>query len=188
MDCGCRASVSVRSVRVAESHRGASRPFVCVRLNPGLSSHRLIPVQRLLASLLAGALVAAPGALSSLHVHEYAGHDHPTHHHGPASHEHGDHTSPLDQPDPDHDITPDRQEAPTARVESCDPGGHAVAVKMGSAQLPHLHFDFAEGAGPTRVAPPAPLQTPVGITDVRVHGPPFDPRIPSRAPPLPHRV
>jgi hypothetical protein len=32
----------------------------------------------------------------------------------------------------------------------------------------------------------APVHSAVAVTEVRVHGPPFDPRIPSRAPPLTH--
>lgn len=156
-------------------------------LTPRCSSHRLINVRRVLASFLVAALVAAPGVVSSLHVHEYTGHDHPTHHHGPASHEHGPHHSPLTEPDHDHDATFDSHGTAAVSAESCDPGRHAVAVKMGCAQPPQLHLDLAERPGPTIAVPTIALRSAVGITDVRVHGPPFDPRIPSRAPPLtPH--
>jgi hypothetical protein len=58
---------------------------------------------------------------------------------------------------------------------------------MGCAQVPQLHVDIAELPGPTVLVPAAPVQPVASVTDVRVHGPPFDPRIPSRAPPLtPH--
>ena len=125
--------------------------------------------------------------VSFLHVHEYIGHDHPTHHHAPASHEHGHELSPATETDLDHVSTFDSHGAPTARAESCDPGRHGVAVKMSCAKLPQLHLDLAELPGPTIVVPAVPVRSAVGITDVRVHGPPFDPRIPSRAPPLtPH--
>ena len=147
------------------------------------SSHRLVSVRRTLASLLVTALVAAPGVLSSLHVHEYIGHDHETHHHGPASHEHGHQPSPLNAPDLDHLPVFDCHSPPTARAESCDPGRHVVAVKMTCGQLPQLHLHFAELPGPDVVVPAAPVRPAVGVTDVRVHGPPFDPRVPSRAPP-----
>ena len=144
-------------------------------------------VERILASLLVAALVAVPGVVSSLHVHEYTGHDHPTHHHGPASHEHGHHDSSLTELDRDHDDTLNDHDAPAVRAESCDPGRHAVAVKMSGAQPPQLHLDLAELPGPTVAAPTVSLKSAIGITDVRVHGPPpFDPRIPSRAPPLTH--
>jgi hypothetical protein len=171
--CWYRAAASVRRI--------AASPC---RLTLHGSSHSLVSVRRTLASLLVAALVAAPGVLSSLHVHEYTDHDHETHHHGPASHEHGHEPSPLNAPDLDHLPVFDGHSAATARAESCDPGRHVVAVKMSCGQLPRLHLHFAELPGPDVAVPAAPVRSAVGMTDVRVHGPPFDPRVPSRAPPL----
>jgi hypothetical protein len=57
-------------------------------------------------------------------------------------------------------------------------------VTMGCAPLPQLHLAIAELPSPTVVVPAAPVQSVAPVTDVRVHGPPFDSRIPARAPPL----
>jgi hypothetical protein len=120
---------------------------------------------------------------SSMHVHEYAAHDHPDHHHGPASHEHKhsvlaeqDHHSPADD---DHQAL---------LAESCDPGRHAIATTLGWAQVPQAHVDLGELPGPTIIAPAAPIRSATPVIDVRVHGPPFDARIPARAPPLTPRL
>ena len=137
-------------------------------------------MRRLAALVLAHALVASSAMGSSLHVHEYVGHDHPDHHHGPASHEHH-HAALADQwhhaPEVDEDH-------PALRAEPCDPGRHAVAVTMGCAHVPQMHVDLADVPGPAIVVPPAPIRSATPVTDVRVHGPPFDLGIPSRAPPL----
>jgi hypothetical protein len=58
---------------------------------------------------------------------------------------------------------------------------------MGCAQVTPSHVVIAELPGPTVLVPAALVRSVAPVTDVRVHGPPFDPRIPSRAPPLtPH--
>jgi hypothetical protein len=139
---------------------------------------RLLVVRRLVGLLLAHSLVVSSAMASSMHVHEYAEHDHPDHHHGPASHEHKvsvpaerDHQSPTDH---DH---------PAFEAESCDAGRHAVAVSLGGAQVPQAHVDLGELPGPTIVAPAASIRSAIPVVDVRVHGPPFDARIPARAPP-----
>ena len=137
-------------------------------------------MRRLVACALVQALVISTAVGASLHVHEYLGHDHPEHHHGPASHEHH-HAAIAD--DDHHDETEDHS-LPALQADSCDPGQHAVAVTMGCAQVPPLHVDIAELPGPTVLVPAAPVQSVAPVTDVRAHGPPFDPRIPSRAPPL----
>jgi hypothetical protein len=116
---------------------------------------------------------------ASLHVHEYLGHDHPEHHHGPASHEH--HQAIAD--DDHHEETEDHG-LPAFQADSCDPGHHAVAVTMGCAQVSQLQIAIAELPSPTVVVPAAPVQSVVPVRDVRVHGPPFDSRIPARAPPI----
>jgi hypothetical protein len=70
------------------------------------------------------------------------------------------------------------------QADSCDPGRHAVGVSMGCAYVPQVHVDVAERPGPPTARPSASIRPVVPVTDVRVHGPPFDPRIPSRAPPV----
>ena len=137
-------------------------------------------MRRLLAFVLIQALAVSTAVAASLHVHEYAGHDHPEHHHGPASHEH--HQAAIADDD-HHDETQDH-DLPVFQTDSCDPGHHAVAVRMGCAQVPQLHMAMAELPSPTVVVPAEPVQSVTPVTDVRVHGPPFDSRIPARAPPF----
>jgi hypothetical protein len=139
-------------------------------------------VRRLVAFVLMQALVVSTATVSSLHVHEYFGHDHPEHHHGPASHEHHD----PDLPDSDHHVASVAEGQAEIEPEPCDPGRHAVAVTLGCAHVPQIHIEIAEVAGPTVVAPIAPIGSATPITDLRVHGPPSHVRIPSRAPPLTH--
>ena len=138
-------------------------------------------MRRLVAFGLIQAMVVSAAAASSLHVHEYAGHNHPEHHHGPASHEHGhQHHAP---PDPDHHVEGVHEDHPEMEGEPCDPGRHAVAVTLGCTDITQVHIEIAELAGPTVIAPTALVRSAGPITDVRAHGPPFD-RTPSRAPPL----
>ena len=140
-------------------------------------------MRRLVAFLLAQALVVSTSAASPLHVHEYVGHDHPAHHHGPAAHEHHD-LAPADQ---DHHPDTGDEDHLVWQADPCEPGRHAVAVSMGCACIIQAHIDLAELPGPTIVVASAPIRSAVPFTDVRVHGPPFDPRTPSRAPPFtPH--
>ena len=141
-------------------------------------------MHRLVALVLAQALVVSSAMASSLHVHEYLGHDHPDHQHGPANHEH-DHPAVAER---DHHSSAEHDDDhPTVGAESCDPGRHAVTVTMGCAEVPRVHVDIAELPGPTILASASPIRLASMLTDVRVHGPPpFDPRIPSRAPPLTH--
>ena len=113
-------------------------------------------MHRLVALVLAQALVVSSAMASSLHVHEYLGHDHPDHHHGPANHKH-DHPAVADR---DHHSTAAHDDDhPTVGGESCDPGRHAVAVTMGCAQVPQVHVDIAELPGPTIAAPTAPIRS-----------------------------
>jgi hypothetical protein len=146
---------------------------------------RLIAVRRLVGLLLAHSLAVSSAMASSMHVHEYAEHDHLDHHHGPASHEHErsaladqDHHSPPEEDD-DH---------PALEAQSCDPGRHAVAVTLGCVRVPQAQVDLGELPGPTFIAPPAPIRSATPVIEVRVHGPPFDVRIPARAPPLTPRL
>jgi hypothetical protein len=140
-------------------------------------------VRRLVAVVLAQALVASSAVGSSLHVHEYLGHDHPDHHHGPAAHDH-EHSTFVEL---DHHSAALEDHELAVRAESCDPGRHAVSVSMACASVTQVHVDLAEQLGPRTVVPSVPIRSAIPITDVRVHGPPFDARIPSRAPPaIPH--
>ena len=145
---------------------------------------RLFAVRRLLAFALIQALVASTASGASLHVHEYAGHDHPEHQHGPASHEH----HPAAVTENDHHAETEDHGLPAFQADSCDPGHHAVAVTIGGAQVPQLHLAIAVLPSPTLVVPAAPVQSVAPVTDVRVHGPPFDSRLPARAPPLTPQV
>ena len=130
-------------------------------------------MRRMLASLVGLALMAAPGAVSPFHIHAYTEHDHPEHHHGPALHEHH-HPQATLQHDGDHD---------PLRLESCDPGQHAVSLVMACASPPHLPIVVAERADPSRVEPSVTPTLNRLIVDIRVHGPPARGRIPPRAPP-----
>jgi len=136
-----------------------------------------------MAFVLAQALVVSSAAGSSLHVHEYLEHDHPDHHHGPATHDHEESTFV----DLDHHSAAPGDHDLAVEADACDPGRHAVSVSMACASVTQVHVDLAELPGPRIVAPTVPIQSAIAITDVRVHGPPFDARIPSRAPPVnPH--
>jgi hypothetical protein len=141
-------------------------------------------VRRFVGFLLVLAVVVSSTSMaSSLHIHEYVGHDHPDHHHGPAAH---DHDYPA-TPDGDHDAEPGDDDHASLRANPCNPGRHAVGVSIGCACILQAHVDLAELPGPTIIVQSAPVRSAVPFTDVRVHGPPFDPRIPARAPPLtPH--
>lgn len=138
-------------------------------------------MRRLVAFLLAQSLIASTSVASSLHVHEYVGHDHPDHHHGPAVH---DHPGTADR---DHHGHADDEAHPAWEADPCGPGRHAVAVSIGCASVPPMNVDLAELPGPTLAVPSSPIRSAVPFTDVRVHGPPFDARTASRAPPVaPH--
>jgi hypothetical protein len=140
-------------------------------------------VRRSLAALLIVALVAVPAAVATLHTHDYAEHDHPEHHHGPSSHEHGHPQLSALAAAADHAVA-DVTDPPVARLESCDPGGHVAAVTFNCAPAPQLHLTLAEVSTTSRGLPVLRLSAAVGLTDVRVHGPPGEARIPARAPPL----
>ena len=153
-----------------------------VRIVGILGRSRLISVRRLVGLLLAHSLVVSSAMASSMHVHEYADHDHPEHHHGLASHEH-EHPGLAEQ---DHH-SPADDDLPAFQAESCAPGRHAVAATLGCAQVPQAHLDLGELPGPTFIGSAAQIRSATPVVDVRVHGPPGDSRVPARAPPLtPH--
>ena len=129
--------------------------------------------------MLAHALVVSATA-SSLHVHEYVGHDHPNHHHGPSIHGH-EHPP---APEVDHHAGEKDDHGQVIEPESCDPGRHTVSVGVAAAFVRHVEMDFVEGPGPVIVMPGAPGRSAMPVTDLRAHGPPAHVLIPSRAPPL----
>ncbi|HET7695078.1 MAG TPA: hypothetical protein VFK57_05165 [Vicinamibacterales bacterium] len=133
-------------------------------------------MRRLIAMVLAAALVTATAAAASLHVHEYAGHDHPEHHHGLAAHRHAAAAPPhADRRLDDH--------GPHFEAISCDAGRHAVTARTVCASVPSVEVAVAELPGPALAVPAAPARSALPITDVRVHGPPAPGRLPARAPP-----
>jgi hypothetical protein len=141
---------------------------------PGIDLLHTVPytrlVQRSVAMLLAVMLVLAPGQLLALHVHVYADHDHPEHHHGPAVHEHRD--------------LPRDSEDGRAYVEACDAGAHVVSCMLTCITASPPHLDADTSALVWELAAPVSSRFANDLDDVRVHGPP--PRAPSspRAPPL----
>jgi hypothetical protein len=136
-------------------------------------------VRRLATLALAHALVVSSFGVSPLHMHEYVGHDHPDHHHGPAIHGHTHAATGAH-----HGGLTEEHHRPALQADRCDAGKHAVTVAMGGAFVVQLHLDTAELPGPTIAIVPAPAQSTAPVTDVRVHGPPHEIRLPSRAPPL----
>lgn len=138
-------------------------------------------MRRLVAIVLALTLAEFSTAASP-HVHVYLGHDHPDHHHGPATHEH-------ERVLRDHAHSGEAAaRIPAARPESCNPGRHAVGARAGVVSVACQQIDGAVLPGPA-VGDPSPAMTSaLPVTDVRVHGPPNGVRLPSRAPPVAARA
>jgi hypothetical protein len=132
--------------------------------------HTLGMVHRFGTILLGLVLASTSGQVSALHIHAYTDHDHPEHHHGPASHEH-------------HRSAPD-QDVDGPHLESCDPAQHALSLTMGCAPLQQVPVLDAESASPSTLEPLIPIRAVHDLTDVRVHGPPPRTHAPPRAPPL----
>jgi hypothetical protein len=127
-------------------------------------------VRRLVAILLGLILASTVGQVSALHIHAYADHDHPEHQHGLATHEHNPSASHHDDDG--------------LRLESCDPGQHAVPLVMDRTPLPQVQSIQIECPTPISVEPLLPLRSVSDVTEVRVHGPPPRTQAPPRAPPL----
>ena len=149
------------------------------RLPPTLTraapDHRLDDVfaSRLLAVITLAALATSP--LVGTHVHRYADHDHPEHHHGPAVHSHERHG--------------DHQPAATtasSRLAPCAPAAHEVALQTacGTAAVDRLGMPavLEDRTGPSGCR----SRMLIRLTDVRVHGPPPRTRTSPRAPPVVH--
>jgi hypothetical protein len=126
-------------------------------------------VRRLTAVLLGLALTAGGGSFSGLHVHQYTGHDHPEHHHGLAAHE--------------HDVLPAHGPESGVRLETCDPGQHAIRFAFVSAAPPQAQALVADRATPATATPDPPVRRALDVLDVRVHGPPSHGQASPRAPP-----
>lgn len=127
-------------------------------------------VRRLVAILLGLAVVSSAGLMPATHIHRYADHDHPEHHHGPAIHEHR-----RAQALPNDGLP---------QWTTCDPGQHAVSLTVGCAAVPLTQIVEAESSSATVLPSLVRLQPARELTDVRVHGPPPRTQAPPRAPPL----
>lgn len=137
----------------------------------------------MLAALVALAMLSTSGSAALQHVHAYLDHDHADHHHGPASHGHSTpaHVHAPDSHAPDLPVPDD-----AARVESCDPGEHAVPVVF-TYVAPHPDHVPASVTLEAIIVP-APEQAWRHVTpsDVRAHSPPRLTDAPLRAPPVVH--
>ena len=143
--------------------------------------HKLPAVQRLLAAVVAVAMLSASGSAALQHVHAYLDHDHPDHLHGPASHGHSavGHSHAQDSHAEDAH-TPGE----VAQFEGCDPGEHAVSVVSSYVAPQPEHPPVPTAADAVIVAPPERTGRYVAACDVRVHSPPRLTDAPLRAPPV----
>jgi hypothetical protein len=134
-------------------------------------------VIRVLAGLVAAAMLLASGPGVPWHVHEYWGHDHADHRHGPAAHSH---TADADR----HGGTFSADHGPA--IESCDPGEHAVSVVFEFVGCDTQRAPLAVVFATVRMTPPDVAGLSAAPSDVRAHGPPQVAAAPLRAPPLVH--
>ena len=153
---------------MARIHRAAPDAGLTVALS--FHTLGLVP-HRVMATVLALALVSTWSHVSALHIHAYIDHDHPEHHHGLAAHEH-EHHAESHAPDG------------TLRLESCDPGRHTISFVFVCAAPPQADAIDAEFVNSAVPAPQLRLQGVANISDVRVHGPPRLTQTSPRAPPL----
>ena len=175
-----------RSVRVRAGEPGLPRRQGHARSTVGRRSARFAlqarvsyttGVQSLAAVFLTVSLLSAAGS-AALHVHRYAGHDHPEHHHGPAAHEH--HQA---APRHEHDF-PNTKHAPRPEWTPCDPGQHALSLTIACATPPYGFTLVAQCEPMGTVAAARDHGPAVAFTDARAHGPPTCTQAPPRAPPL----
>jgi hypothetical protein len=133
-------------------------------------------VHRVLAALVAVAMLSTSWSAPTQHVHAYVDHDHADHHHGPASHGHSTAAHPHA---PDFHAPHD-----AAQLERCDPGQHAVSLAY-TCVAPHPdHVPAPVRLETTIVVPPERAWRHVTPFDVRAHSPPRLTDAPLRAPPL----
>jgi hypothetical protein len=139
-------------------------------------------VFRAVATILVVAALSVFGSASALHVHVYADHDHPDHHHGPAAHSHV--TTHQHGVHPDVHGAVEGVDESSARIESCDPAAHSTPVVFTcvSAHAPNPPLVSATVTVP--LAPPVQRWRRVTPSDVRAHSPPGLTDSPLRAPPL----
>lgn len=138
---------------------------------------RLLPVQRLLAGIVAVAMLLTSGSAVPRHVHAFAGHDHEEHQHGVADHLHvAAGQAPHADADADHG----------PEIEGCDPGTHAVSVTFVCASPETTQPLAAMAVEPITLQIPQAVRHSLAPADVRAHGPPRSRRSPPRAPPVVH--
>lgn len=148
------------------------------RLTAPGAAHTLTAVFRVLAAVLALAMLSTSWAAALRHVHAYVGHDHADHHHGPAWH---GHPAVAHAPAPDSHASHE-----AARLENCDAAEHAVAVIF-TYVAPYLeHLPSSVAPATMLVAPPEQPWRHVAPSDVRAHSPPRLTDAPLRAPPVVH--
>jgi hypothetical protein len=134
-------------------------------------------VQRLLAGIVAVAMLLTAGSAVPQHLHAFAGHDHDDHEHGVAEHLHlaAAHAPHADE-DADH----------AAEIEGCDPGTHAVSMTFVGASPESSQSLVAAACESITLQLPQAVTPNMAPADVRVHGPPRSRRTPPRAPPVVH--
>ncbi len=134
-------------------------------------------MQRLLAGIVAVAMLLTSGSAVPRHVHAFAGHDHEEHQHGVADHLHADAGhAPHAGADADHG----------AEIERCDPGTHAVSVTFVGASPEAGQSLVAVAFESIALHVPQAVRSSLAPADVRAHGPPRSRRTPPRAPPVVH--
>ena len=135
-------------------------------------------MQRLLAVVVAVAMLSTSGSAALQHVHKYVDHDHPDHQHGPSSHGHSaaTHSHGHDAHVPDE----------AAQLEGCDPAKHAVAVVFTYVAPQPDHVPAPVTLETIIVTPPEQAWRHVSPSDVRTHSPPRLTDAPLRAPPAVH--
>lgn len=137
----------------------------------------LVSVRRLLAGIVAAAMLLTSGSAAPRHVHAFAGHDHDDHEHGVADHLHLAATHAAHgEADADH----------AAEVERCDPGTHAVSVAFVCAPPESGQPLVAVTIESTALQMTPAVRPSLTPADVRAHGPPRSRRTPPRAPPVVH--
>lgn len=137
---------------------------------------RLSAVHRVVATLVAVAMLSISASAALRHVHAYADHDHGAHHHGPAAHVH----APVAHHHADDVAMPGAH----ARVEGCDPAEHLVSVAVAYVAPDPPHAPQPIVMERFELTAPALVAVVVAASDVRAHSPPrlTDARL--RAPPL----
>lgn len=150
--------------------------------------HKLPAVQRVLAAVVAVAMLSTSGSAAFQHVHAYLDHDHPDHHHGPASHGHSavGHSQAQDSHAQDSHAQHLHAPGEVAQIEGCDPGEHAVSVAFTYVAPQPEHPPVPIAADAVIVALPERTWCYVAASDVRVHSPPRLTDAPLRAPPVVH--